>query len=58
MLGLHRSLFPQKPLGRKHQALCVLIDSTDDLLDRFDCGLFKIRFTTLGTHPGGDGIED
>src|SRR5437899_10322617 len=57
-LGPDRCLFPQMPLGRKHQALCVLIDRTDDLLDRLDCGLFKIRFTALGAHPGGDGIED
>ena len=58
MRGPHHCLFPQELLDRKHQALCVLVDSVDDLLDRLDCCLFKIRFPALGAYSGGDRIED
>ena len=50
--------YPDRFLGRKHQALCVLVDSVDDLLDRLYCCLFKIRFPALGAYSGGDRIED
>ena len=56
--GLLLLTLPQKPLGRKRQTLCVLVDSVDDLLDRLDCCLFEIRFTALGAHPSWDRIED